>query len=99
MRSPPMWKLTESRKVTMGSACGLKAGPELEALEQRGGRVPVLLLDDVSSELDASRSRRLFACLARLGGQVFITTTHPGLIPLDGDRTDFHVVGGAVTRA
>jgi len=70
---------------------------ELEVLEQRGGRVPLLLLDDVSSELDASRSRRLFACLARLGGQVFITTTHAHLIPLDTDRSDFRVAAGVVT--
>lgn len=79
------------------AALALKVA-ELGALEARSGRVPLLLLDDVSSELDASRSRRLFACLARLGGQVFLTTTHPGLIPLDRDRTDFRMARGVVER-
>ena len=72
---------------------------ELAALEQRSGRVPLLLLDDVSSELDPSRSRRLFACLGRLGGQVFLTTTHAGIIPLEEDRVDFAVASGVVTRS
>lgn len=71
---------------------------ELEALERRSGKVPMLLLDDVSSELDRARNRRLFACLSRLGGQVFLTTTHPEFILLDEDRTDFHVRDGVVTR-
>jgi DNA replication and repair protein RecF len=69
---------------------------ELEVLTRRTGRVPVLLLDDVSSELDRTRNRRLFARLARLGGQVFLTTTHPEFILLEGDRTDFRVTNGSV---
>jgi DNA replication and repair protein RecF len=72
---------------------------ELEALERRTRKVPVLLLDDVSSELDRAHNRRLFACLARLGGQVFLTTTHPEFILLDQDRTDFLVRAGTIARA
>lgn len=71
---------------------------ELDVLTQRVGRVPILLLDDVSSELDRSRNRRLFELLARLGGQVFLTTTHPEFILLEHDRVDFHVTSGVVTR-
>lgn len=71
---------------------------ELEALERRSGKVPMLLLDDVSSELDRARNRRLFSCLSRLAGQVFLTTTHPEFILLDHNRTDFHVHNGVVTR-
>src|SRR5690606_16019584 len=44
---------------------------ELDVLSRRTGRVPILLLDDVSSELDRTRNRRFFELLARLGGQVF----------------------------
>ncbi len=71
---------------------------ELDLLSERTGRVPILLLDDVSSELDRSRNRRFFEVLSHAGGQVFLTTTHPEFILLDNDRVDFHVDGGRVTR-
>ncbi|MEM9072754.1 MAG: DNA replication/repair protein RecF [Myxococcota bacterium] len=70
---------------------------ELDVLANRVGRVPILLLDDVSSELDRSRNRRLFELLAKLGGQVFLTTTHPEFILLDENRVDFAVTDGSVT--
>ncbi len=72
---------------------------ELEVLARRSGRVPVLLLDDVSSELDRARNRRLFEVIAGLGGQVFLTTTHPEFILLEHDRVDFRIDGGQVQRA
>ncbi|AKF11423.1 DNA replication/repair protein RecF [Sandaracinus amylolyticus] len=72
---------------------------ELEVLAKRIGRVPPLLLDDVSSELDRTRNERFFALLAEMGGQVFLTTTHPELIRLAEGRVDWHVEAGRVTRA
>lgn len=71
---------------------------ELDVLTARTGRVPILLLDDVSSELDRSRNRRLFELLRGLGGQVFLTTTHPEFILLEDDRVDVHVEGGVMVR-
>jgi DNA replication and repair protein RecF len=71
---------------------------ELDLLSERTGRVPILLLDDVSSELDRSRNRRFFEALSHAGGQVFLTTTHPEFILLENDRVDFHVEAGRVTR-
>ena len=71
---------------------------ELDVLSRRTGRVPILLLDDVSSELDRTRNRRLFELLARLGGQVFLTTTHPEFILLEDNRVDFRVVAGQIER-
>ena len=70
---------------------------ELDLLSERTGRVPILLLDDVSSELDRSRNRRFFEVLSHAGGQVFLTTTHPEFILLENDRVDFHVDAGLVT--
>ncbi|HET6338539.1 MAG TPA: DNA replication/repair protein RecF [Polyangiales bacterium] len=70
---------------------------ELLELEQRTGYTPLLLLDDVSSELDRERSRRFFALLNRLGGQVFLTTTRPELVVVEGERSDFRVENGTVT--
>ena len=72
---------------------------ELEVLTQRVGRVPILLLDDVSSELDRTRNERLFALLDELGGQVFLSTTHPALIALSRERVDWRVREGQVERA
>jgi DNA replication and repair protein RecF len=69
---------------------------ELIELEQRTGNTPLLLLDDVSSELDRERSRRFFALLNRLGGQVFLTTTRPELVVVEGDRKDLQVIDGVV---
>lgn len=71
---------------------------ELELLSERTGRVPILLLDDVSSELDRSRNRRFFEVLSHAGGQVLLTTTHPEFILLENDRVDFQVEAGRVTR-
>ena len=72
---------------------------ELLELERRVRRVPILLLDDVSSELDRGVNRRLFSMLARLGGQVFLTTTHPEFILLESDRRDLLVKNGELSAA
>ncbi len=69
---------------------------ETGSLEKSTGRTPLLLLDDVSSELDRDRNRHLFDFLAGLGGQVFITTTHVDHIPIEGDRIDFFVENGSI---
>jgi len=69
---------------------------ELAELERRSNKSPVLLLDDVSSELDRGRNKRLFELLSALAGQVFLTTTQPELILIDGDRKDFRVERGVI---
>lgn len=60
------------------------------------GDFPVLLLDDVSSELDPSRTRFLFEFLARIDCQCFVTTTHPRHVPVDVNREDFPIVAGVI---
>lgn len=49
---------------------------ELVASRERG-TVPLFLLDDLSSELDKTRTGRLVGLLADLGSQVLATTTDP----------------------
>ena len=71
---------------------------ETRALEGATGKIPLLLLDDVSSELDRERNSRLFAFLAGVGGQVFVTTTHGDHISVFEDRVDFGVTEGRVER-
>jgi DNA replication and repair protein RecF len=53
-----------------------KAGQVLD-LEETLGDSPVLLLDDLASELDQQRQSGFFDFLKARQGQVFITTTHP----------------------
>jgi DNA replication and repair protein RecF len=60
---------------------------------------PILLLDDVSSELDRERNERLFEFLREeTDGQVFITTTHRDFIHLDDDLKVFRVDAGDVSE-
>lgn len=49
----------------------------LSLLHERINAWPVLLFDDMSAELDASRQERLFSLLAECKAQVFVTTTDP----------------------
>jgi DNA replication and repair protein RecF len=74
---------------------------EIEVIERARGVRPVLLLDDVSSELDQTRTRALFAALRREDGQVLLTTTRRELIDTEGlgaddERRDFRAVGGQI---
>ncbi|MFO0658254.1 MAG: hypothetical protein U0165_00245 [Polyangiaceae bacterium] len=53
---------------------------ELRAIAAASGKFPLLLLDDISSELDRDRMIALLAAVTEPGGQVIITTTRPELI-------------------
>ena len=73
---------------------------ELACIAEARGVEPILLLDDVSSELDLSRTALLFEFLRDSPGQIFLTTTRPSLIDTSGleasERRDFHLVAGSV---
>ncbi len=69
---------------------------ELQLAADRLGAWPVLLLDDVSSELDRDRNARLMDFLDRSGGQVFVTTTDRSWIQVQGATRIFRVEGGIV---
>jgi DNA replication and repair protein RecF len=71
-------------------------GAELAAIAEAREVEPILLLDDVSSELDPRRNAALFAFLHAQVGQVVLTTTRPELIEIAGERRDFEVVAGVV---
>ena len=62
------------------------------------GAPPLLLLDDLSSELDQKRRARLFSRLLNEGGQVFLTGTEEVLYDLlpAGDRRGFTIDAGEV---
>src|SRR5207302_11512825 len=67
---------------------------EIQHLETALSEPPVLMLDDVSSELDPQRNRYLFDFIRRMTCQCVITTTHPEHILLSQDRKDFQVFNG-----
>jgi DNA replication and repair protein RecF len=61
------------------------------------GFAPLLLLDEVAAHLDAPRRGALFAALAALPAQVFLTGTDPGVFaPLRGVAAGFRAAPGAV---
>lgn len=73
---------------------------EIENLRAALGRPPLLLLDDVSSELDPTKNRYLLAYLATLPAQAFLTSTDRRLLePTGGQDTAFYAVeNGVVSR-
>src|SRR4051794_21014976 len=73
---------------------------EREVLLEARGRSPLMLLDDVMSELDAERRLRL-AELLRGGGQALITTTEAEHVPGAGEDgvVTIHVEPGALVAA
>jgi DNA replication and repair protein RecF len=74
---------------------------EMEVIRRARGVRPILLLDDVSSELDRDRTAALLGTLQRQEGQVLLTTTRPELIDVERcfgleSRRDFVVVHGEI---
>lgn len=69
---------------------------EIQHLFCLHGDPPVLLLDDVSSELDSQRNGYLFDFLRAMPSQVFITTTSPEHVKLDQDRLDVRMNHGGL---
>jgi DNA replication and repair protein RecF len=72
---------------------------EREALEESRGTPPLMLLDDVMSELDAGRRARLVDVL-RGGGQTLITTTDLAHVPggEDAEVTRLAIAEGSVLQ-
>jgi DNA replication and repair protein RecF len=74
-----------SRGQQRSAALALKLA-ELEYIEAETGDQPILLLDDVLSELDAQRRRDLLAAVAGLE-QVLLTTTDVETVPEEARAT------------
>lgn len=77
---------------------------EIAVIASIRGVHPILLMDDVSSELDKGVTDALFSALRSARGQILLTTTRPELIDPAGclggqDRRDFRVAGGRIWTA
>jgi DNA replication and repair protein RecF len=95
-------RLVASQGQHRALTLALKAA-EASAIAAARGVEPILLLDDVSSELDPDRTHALFTFLGVARGQLFLTTTRPELIPTPdataSDRRDFRLEGGALVAS
>lgn len=71
---------------------------ELSCVRDATDMEPMLLLDDVSSELDSDRTAAVFRFLSQSRSQIFVTTTRPelfdSLYPDSGLRADFKLHNG-----
>jgi len=72
---------------------------ELLYAEAQNEETPVLLLDDVSSELDEKRRSRLFETISSMACQTLITVTEREHLPQLPDRVDWRVSGGHLEPA
>ncbi len=72
---------------------------EVDYLRAQLGAAPILLLDDVSSELDKERTEHLFAALAELDSQVWVSTTGAVPLPLPPAAQVFTMHEGKLERA
>jgi len=74
---------------------------ELAAIREARGAHPILLLDDVSSELDPTRIGAVYEFLNGSLSQVFVTTTRPELFHTPGaraaERHDYRLQAGALS--
>lgn len=71
---------------------------ELEFLRSETGEYPILLLDDVMSELDVTRRHQLMEFIRRERIQTMITATDAAYFPQERIGTYFHVKAGRITR-
>ena len=69
---------------------------ELQFLKAAAGEYPILLLDDVMSELDAARREQLLTFLLREKIQTLITATEKSYFPEQPAGKVFHVEGGRI---
>lgn len=69
---------------------------ELDCVRQARGAHPVLLLDDVSSELDPGRTGAVYELVREEPSQVFVTTTRPDLFitTATAERLDWRMQSG-----
>lgn len=71
---------------------------ELECVKEARGVGPILLLDDVTAELDPSRADAVYTFLSATTGQVFATTPRPERLTIP-DSVEWAVKAGRITRS
>lgn len=72
---------------------------EVVCLSQTLGSAPILVMDDVSSELDEERCRMLFDVVHKAQGQVWVSTTGAVQLPIAGAVHEVRVQRGKAESA
>jgi DNA replication and repair protein RecF len=67
---------------------------EITLIKNTLGRIPILLLDDISSELDESRKGYLYQLLGKFPGQMFLTATSTADVSFKEDKKIFLIKEG-----
>ncbi|MBT3351605.1 MAG: DNA replication and repair protein RecF [Nitrospinaceae bacterium] len=84
----------EQRLLTILLAVGAS-----ESYKQQKGEAPIILLDDLSSELDEERRRKIIDYLKYIKAQVFITSTEkPGPEEIKHQGQHFFIKNGVVVK-
>ena len=85
-------------RASSGRSSWRSRSSEIENLRSALRRPPLLLLDDVSSELDPAKNGFLLEYLGSLPGQSFLTTTDERLLggAAGPESTFFRVENGAL---
>lgn len=82
-----------SQGQTRTAALALKLA-EVDIFTAAAGESPVLILDDVMSELDLARRRKLLACIG--GIQTLLTCTHTEKVLFGQEVNKVRIVGGRI---
>ena len=69
---------------------------EVIRLKDRLGCPPILLLDDVSSELDTERTRLLFHVIDEIAGQVWVSSTGAANLPISEETQVLNIKNGQI---
>jgi recombinational DNA repair ATPase RecF len=62
------------------------------------GVFPVVLIDDISSELDKQKTNLVLDCLLDLGVQVFITDIGKKTLVVDKKKTNFYKINSGAIK-
>ncbi|MEE9251830.1 MAG: DNA replication/repair protein RecF [Thermodesulfobacteriota bacterium] len=79
-------------------AIALRAA-EISLIRSILGRLPIVLLDDISSELDRGRKLFLFKLLSEFQGQIFITALETTDVIYEGQKKTFLIKDGKAKTA
>lgn len=89
-------KAYASQGQTRTAALSLKLS-EIDIFKEISGETPILILDDVMSELDLKRRRKLLQCIAEV--QTVLTCTHAERVLYGASCKKLHVENGHVKQS
>jgi DNA replication and repair protein RecF len=90
-------KVYASQGQTRTAALAIKLA-EVDIFHEISGEYPVFILDDVMSELDLPRRKKLAACTQKKGLQTILTCTHAERVLYGREAVKIKIEGGKIKR-